>query len=558
MNIYGICFFQLDADAPRLFGFPEFLAGLALMALVWSIVDVRYRFRISSAPLPLEKLTFGVISSIGILTILTDLWRSEEWFVPCGSLLTPNSWQALLAMTLLIAFLLWAWFAFIKPPVFSPLNARRYAQALYRGVVKSAPTELAVIAEELGRSAGALVSNATSNVPSERAKRNVIMRWLYRRSDCAAYADDILLLIADNRVCKAIVSDSPQTALLFFLEITGQGKYGINIGAFARNVVGQALLNKDSFIYHEVNEYETGLIGGMRPITHTIFSDRKIVEQTNTLFDQNYKAVWSWDSEQWEAYCRALLVSFEASMECGVWNTHPYIFRAIDRVVNSLSTFHRLNGIVGSWDKDESKRLSVVMAFLRQCVEVVNGIPVPEGITLRLPDKNPYPYKTIYDFLAEALFEVIFYVSSVRTPWWECWNYQHNMVWSKIFHLDGGDGKAERIVRLKLRRLIYDEIIRLETFPNYKGAKILAFCLNVTGLESRGRSRLSREAWPLLKAVRAWVKKNYMSLHAHNPNMTTGLLPEKVFLDVERKRVVREFPERGLRVKSHYTYIQLK
>lgn len=460
-------------------------------------------------------------------------------------------------MTLLIAFLLWAWFAFIKPPVFSSLNAQRYVQALYRGVVKSAPTELAVIAEELGRSAGALVSYATSDVPSEMVRRNVIMRWLYRRSDCAAYADDVLLLIADNRMCSAIVIDSPRTALLFFLEITEQSKYGINVGAFARNVVGQALINKNSFIYHEVNEHETGLIGGARPVTQTIFSDRKIVEKINTLFDQGYKAVWSWDSEQWEAYCRVLLVSFEASMGLGIWNRHPYFLRAIDRVINSLSSFHRLDGVAGSWERDEAKRLSVVINFLMQCIEVVNSVPVPEGIAFRLPKENPYQYKTIYDDLAEALFEAIFYVSSVRAPWWECWNYQHNMVWSKIFHLGGREAKAEKIIRLKLRRLIYNEVIELERFPNYKGARVLAFCLNVTGLESRGRVGLNREVWPLLKVVRGWAKKNYMSLHAHNPKMTVGLLPEKVFLDVEKRRIVREFAERGLRAKTHYTYIQL-
>lgn len=558
MNIYGICFVRLDADSPRLFGFPEFLAGLALMALVWSITDIRYRFRISSAPLPLEKVTFGVISSIGALTILTDLWRSEEWPVPCGNILTPNSWQALLATTLLIAFLLWAWFAFIKPPIFSRFNSRRYAQALYEGVIKSAPAELNIIADELGRSARSLIRHATSRLPLERNNNNKVKKWLLSKFNCDAYADDILLLIADNRICKAIIDNSPQTALRFFLEITEQGKYDINISAFARNIVGQALLNKDSFLYHEVNGYETGLIGHSRPITQTIFSDRKIVERIDSLFDQNYKAVRSWDSEQWEAYCRVLLVSFEASISSGIWNSPSYFLRALDRIVNSLSNLYTLDGITGSWEKDEAKRLSIVMSFMTNSIEIVNGISVPEGITLRLPEKNPYQYRTIYDDLAEALFDVIFHVSSVKTPWWESWNYQHNTVWSKIFPYHETNNKPAKIIRFKLRRLIYDEITKLEKLPGYKGAKILAYFLNVTGLESRGRGRLNKELWPLLKAVRGWIRKNYMVLHAHNPNMTSGLLADKIYLDIERKRIVREFPERGLRVKSHYTYIQLE
>ena len=91
-----VCLVPLDGNTPRLFGFPEFLSGLALMGLVWTITDVRYHFRIRVAPLPLHALTFAVMGSVGILTLLTDLWRAEQWLVPRGDLLTPSTWQALL------------------------------------------------------------------------------------------------------------------------------------------------------------------------------------------------------------------------------------------------------------------------------------------------------------------------------------------------------------------------------------------------------------------------------------------------------------------------------
>ena len=38
----GMCFFPLSPSDPKFFGFSEFLAGLALMVLVWTIGDVRY------------------------------------------------------------------------------------------------------------------------------------------------------------------------------------------------------------------------------------------------------------------------------------------------------------------------------------------------------------------------------------------------------------------------------------------------------------------------------------------------------------------------------------
>ena len=62
-HCYGvICFIALDANAPKFFGFSEFLASLALMVLAWTTADSRYKFRINTAPIPLRKITFWVVA----------------------------------------------------------------------------------------------------------------------------------------------------------------------------------------------------------------------------------------------------------------------------------------------------------------------------------------------------------------------------------------------------------------------------------------------------------------------------------------------------------------
>ena len=114
--LYGVCFIPLDGNGQKFFGFSEFLAGLALMVLAWTTADVRYRFRVQTAPIPLLGITFSVVTAVGILTLLTDLWRAEQWLVPEGTLLTPGSWQAILGGLFLLTFLTWTWFAFIQPP----------------------------------------------------------------------------------------------------------------------------------------------------------------------------------------------------------------------------------------------------------------------------------------------------------------------------------------------------------------------------------------------------------------------------------------------------------
>src|ERR1039457_3957162 len=159
--VVRVCFVPLETSAPKFFGFSEFLAGLALMVLAWTIADVRYRFRIRSAPIPLQGFTFATVTAVGVLTLLTDLWRAQGWLVPKVSFFTPASWQALLAGLYLLTFLTWTIFAFIKPATFGKWNAKRYAETLFRVIVKGSPTELAVVADELMRSAKALVFYAT-------------------------------------------------------------------------------------------------------------------------------------------------------------------------------------------------------------------------------------------------------------------------------------------------------------------------------------------------------------------------------------------------------------
>lgn len=285
--VVGIRFTPLDPSGPKFFGFSEFLAGLALMVLAWTIGDIRYRFRVRTAPIPLVEITYAVVSAVGILTILTDLWRAQGWVVPRGNLLTPASWQALLAALFLLTFLTWAWFAFIRPPRFGKWNAKRYTQILFRIIVKGSPDDLAIVADELTYSARNLVRYAPE-MGTLNSFPGTFEAQKKKLSKTEGYANELLLLIADKRFCRAIVASSPGTAWALFHETGAAGKYGIRIQTFAQNLVNEALTNKDSFIYHETAGYESGLIGYHKPVCQAMFSSYEMVESIDTVFDADF------------------------------------------------------------------------------------------------------------------------------------------------------------------------------------------------------------------------------------------------------------------------------
>ncbi|MGH8594319.1 MAG: hypothetical protein ACREV3_10810 [Gammaproteobacteria bacterium] len=551
-----VCFVPLDANAPKFFGFSEFLAGLALMVLAWTIADVRYRFRVRTAPLPLQGITFAVVAAVGVLTLLTDLWRAEQWLVPQGNVLTPATWQALLGGLFLLTFLAWAWFAFIRPPVYGRRNAERYAQTLYRVILKGSPAELAVIADEFAYSARSLIRYATDrgkfkNFGKHGESDNEPQK---EPAKVTGYANDILLLIADKRFCRAIVESSPGTALAVFHEIGETKKYGIQVETFAKNIVNEALANRDSFLFHETEGYESGLIGYHKPLSQAMFSNHRMVEAIGTLLDPDIWEKGKWDSAQWKAY--VVLMTFRDYVAKGLWSHSFVLYRAKGYIEDAAFDLYKINGLANSaWDDDAQAKLRVVVEFIKDAVEILDKKEVPDHLQLRVRERHGRA-GNFYDHLASMIFEVIFSASAVRSPADLCWWVQHNSVWGELFNFNRLDGVAGRVVKFKVRRLIYDEVASMKRFPNFKGAKILGFCVNVMGLAVRDQG-YDHGSKALQKAILSWTKKNYAWLHSYNPRVAEACLVDGITYDAERLRLVKTYPAAGLRREPHYVYFDV-
>lgn len=551
-----VCFVPLDPSAPKFFGFSEFLAGLALMILAWTIADTRYRFRIWSAPIPLYGSTFVIMTAVGTLTLLTDFWRAQGLLVPKMGLFTPAAWQALLAAIYFSTFLTWAFFAFIKPPTFGKWNARRFTQTLFGVIVKGSPAELAVVADELRWSAKEIVFYAAERASFPRFIPSPAMKTR-EPSKAERYANDILSLIADKRFCRAVVESSPGTAWAFFGEMGEQGKYGIQIQTFANNVVGEAMENKNSFLYHETAGYESGLIGSYKPVCQAIFSNYEMVETVDTLLDVDFAGRSKWDREQWEAYCRVVLMTFRDYAEKGGCGHSYVLFRAMGNIKDAPSDLYTLDGRAGGhWRDDELARLRVVVKFANDAVGILEKKSVIADPRRRNRRTSPQDFKDIYDQVAELIYEVIFHASYVKCPRDLCWWIQHNMLWHELFNFGRLNGQAGSAVKSKVCRLLYNDISEMSSFPNFKGAKILGFCLNVMGLEE-GRDDNHSDSRALHKAILKWTRKNYAWLYGYNPRVAEACLVDGMTYDVANSRIVRIYPVEGLRREARCVYLNI-
>lgn len=543
-----IQFIPLDANAPKFFGFSEYLAALALMVLAWTTADFRYKFRIQAAFLPLQKITFIVVAVVGVLTLLTDLWRAQEWLVPKGALATPSTWQAYLGGLFLFTFLGWAWFALMRRPVFGKINCKRYAMAIYRSMLKGDARELSVIADELAYSAKALIYHASKSIKKGGPKKS---------PTASAYANDILRLIADKRFCKAIVSSSPRTLLAFFGELRDAEKFHLPVDTFARNVVNEALNNKDSFLYHEAEGYASGLLGYIKPFSQAMFSNYRMVESIGSLLDIDVWASEKWDAEQWEAYCQIVLIVFKDYVQNDFKNHSYSLYRAKGSIERSVFNLYTLNGSTSSSYHDaEQGKLRVVMDFVEKAIKILEDNKDCQSQIRLKAAKNSTRGNTFFDHLSDLIFEVIFAASAVQKPMMLCWWIQHNSVWDKMFHFDHQNGAAAKILKFKVRRRIYDEIKQMKEFPNFRGAKFLGFCLNVLGLEV-SREDHYRDSRPLHKAILSWTKKNYAWLYSYNKRVAEACLVDGYSYEKKRMRIVRTYPANGLRREKECFYFQV-
>jgi hypothetical protein len=236
-------------------------------------------------------------------------------------------------------------------------------------------------------------------------------------------------------------------------------------------------------------------------------------------------------------------MTFRDYVEQGYGQHSFALYRAMNRIENAASDLYKINGTSLASADDVQRRLRVAVAFIKDAIKILDKWTEPKYVKLRVREDRGI--ETIYDHLASMVFEVIFLASKVRSPQDLCWWIQHNFVWGEFFGFHECDGVAGRIVKFKVRRLIYDSVRQMDTFPNFKGASILGFCLNVMGL-TVGVDDYHRDSRALHTAVLSWTRKNYATLRSTNPRVAEACLVDGLAYDEENVRLVRTFPTHGL------------
>jgi hypothetical protein len=531
------CFTLVHARATaaeNIFGFAEYLASLALFLVVMTTSDFRFTYRLSTARFPWKKIGFWVALTIGVALLATDVWFQNGLPIPVV-LSNPNNIKAILGFVFLAFVFQVIFIALVRPPIYSKRNSKHFFNSNYHFIHQGDAARLQVVAEELMRSVPAIIQNAEMLV--RVAGRPDIKPPLVQGA-----AHDFLLLIGDDRFCRIVVDKVPSFALHTFSEAQ---KYDVRlpIFQFARNIGQGFIRNTSSAFYQEDSGYYSGFIGYVRPITKVIYGHYKFVEGCASSgaspLETDYREFGDFTAIQMEGYTRAALAFLESCL--GVTKGRPYphsyaLARMFSSFESSLSGVAEIDGKINVLSIPAYGRLQATVHFIKTAIELVeNHAIAPRHFRVSQPMRAD-----IYDDIANLIFDTIFAASSVTSPPWTSWSIQHNAVWSDIFGLQ--TSPTRKIIALKVRRLLYNEIKQMNEWANFKGARVLGYCLHVLGLVPTDRHKgYHKEFFPLQAAAISWVKRNFGRLLEDHPKVAAACLQGSVTYDRDNHRLVKTF-----------------
>ncbi|MBN3200404.1 hypothetical protein H5A20_17075 [Pectobacterium brasiliense] len=544
-----LCFVppNLTTSSMKIFGFSEFLASLALLVVVFTVTDIRYKFRISIAPVPLYKITFFVIALAGLISLITDIWSSAKWWVLETNFEIKITIQAVLGLSFLTCFMLWVYYAFLAPPIFGKRNSEKYFNALYKYIVKGIESELAIVCDELSRSAKSLIKFAGDG-----------------ENRVTGTANDILYLIGNRNFCRVLVATSPQTAAYLFAATARYNKYRIPLHQFSANISQEAINNKNSIIYHEDNGYHSGFLGHFQDWSKTIYGNYLLVEELNrghlSPLNFSYKCFMKFDSEQWEAYFRGALIYLENKLKNDNFlDTHCALNSILENIKMCTQQTYLIDELEDSIAKNEIiSKLSTSITFINNFIKLTSKFKTESFYEYSVRDRERLTFDIHY-FVSDVLIELISNASQCQSNNFTTWHIQNNIVWDGIFSIPKGmDGDFYKKTKKKLIRKLYDEIKTITRRANFKNARIAGLILNVLGLKTEPNYfiRKDKELIFIQKTTQNIIKENFIRIVKDQPQVADSMLPKNITFDQDKNCLIKTYSV-GINKEAPKEYLYL-
>ena len=454
-----------------------FIGIIAFAIAVFTLSSPKYQFRQATALLPFRTVFFMILVISAVITILIETFVMYSIKFP--AFFEPNTANYIIAIAITFLVLYWMKICFIWPPKFSRFTAGKFARQAFFFITNGNKEELLALAQELMREFPRLVSHSPvlNNARFYKEKH----RKLREAEGCA---NDIFLLIADPRFCAVVAGEIPIFPARLCEEMVRLKRFDAPAHRAIRRIVIELLGKPGSALFVENERLAQSFAGEVKPITRSIFYNWHLLEKFERGLESplalNYPYARNWDTDTWRVYfglaleyVRGLTSSTHRNSNVQgvdfILQTTEMAYQEIGDLEKYENSFDPYNPY---WHAREANN------FLTEFVKIFSESG--EHVYFVRTDRHFYGHD-LSSRVARLLNEAVFKASLVNTNEFRMWQIQHNLIWNSIQRQLDPDTEIWKMVRRKLRRLIWDEVKEMDHIPNHKGAIYVRFCLNVLG-----------------------------------------------------------------------------
>lgn len=514
-----------------------FLGIIAFSVAVFTLSGPKFQFRQATAILPFRAMFFTTLVISAAATFAVEV--SVMFGIKFPAFVNPNTVNLIIAALITVLVLYWMQICFIRPPRFARFTAQKFFQQTFLYITNGSREELLVLARELMREIPRLISHCP------------VRKRVYfdddeppKLTELESCAINLLLLLSDPRFCDVVAEEIPTFPAYLTEEMVELERSDVPAHLIIRRIVISLLAKPGSALFVENEWLEQGYTGEVKPITRSIFRNWYRLEQyeggIESPLDLDYPHARSWDIDTWTVY-------FSLAKEYVRGLTSSKFKRSDARGLKyALDTTERAYEQIGDLTKYENTfdphnpywHAGAANKFLKDIIEMFEE--AGEQVYF---SRNEYNFgRDLSSKVARVIYKAVYNAAGVNTKEFRMWEVQHNLVWSPIERDEVSDTNIMKMVRRKLRRMIWDEIAKMDHFPNYKGARYTRFCLNVLGFYDEKicrQANVDKDSWALTKVVSAWVGRNYQTIAETHPPVAEAMLPANIEYDPAKQILVR-------------------
>lgn len=519
------------------FGLAEYLAALALFIVVLSQTDFRYRFRLAAYPRNMKRLGVRIALFVALALVGIDAWFNNG--LPLPSILnSQNNLKLVIGCIFLIMIFSVLRRVFVNPIQFDANRAHHVFLQIYRYVHEGDPDRIRTITEELGEATIEIIELALRHQPDKDGSE------LDDRFSAPRAAWLLLELFGDKRLAKIAVDKNPFFVLRLLREVQRRKAWNLPIGPFARNVGYEFIANTNSAFHQELDARVTGRFGSDRLVTRIVFSDFEFIETMSrsfvSPFHLDHESARHFNRLQGEGYIRAALalVSSFANAQGNAKHHLPYSLKHIFDMVNWISSdIGAVRRSENVYQDDKIRLLGAVSEFIRDVENIVSVAKSGEN----LENLRGSSLEFLEQLNTDLAISVIFTASQYEGSPTNSWIVFHSTVWNNIFPYKFQD-TSMRLSRAVNRKL-YEALSNMNKIPNFYGARLIGFTLNIFGLKlHRGPADVYNGAFrSIQKLTICWIENNYLRVLEESPKVAEAIPFGLIHFDAKSQTLVKTY-----------------